>query len=104
MALDTSLATVEVGSHICDTIFAMSKKNQTKKHKFKHIEPGASMHETPVTGAVKAASPAMAAVAVPGRDFGYVGQDLRRLVILAAALAVFEIGLWYLLGHSGLGP
>lgn len=38
------------------------------------------------------------------RDFSYVLVDLRRTAILAGSLVIFQIVLWYLFTHTGLGP
>jgi hypothetical protein len=91
----------------------MAKKSKsTKKHRFKYAEPATPVSEAASVGvaaAVRSAastSPKLAvpaAAVAPGRDFSYVGVDLRRLAILAVSLVVVEIVLWALLTYTGIG-
>lgn len=87
----------------------MSKKTKTsKKHRFKHADSAvvetaptqmaATVDKTPQ----RPVAAAVAAVAV-GRDFSYVERDLRRITVLAVVLVALEVGLWWLLGHTGVG-
>jgi hypothetical protein len=94
------------------------KKNQGKKHKFKyaaessqvqvatsHPQPGTqpqpNSDAVPALG--KSSARAGVAVATAGRDFSYVGKDLKRIIILMAALVVLEFALWGLMSRTGLG-
>lgn len=98
---------------ICDTIRAMAKKKQGKKHKFKYaspVMPGQSAPEvssTPNSGggkrAVAGLSRSYGYQASLGRDFSYVSVDLRRIGVLAVSLIALELVIWYLFGHTGLG-
>ncbi len=98
----------------CDTMSAMAKKkSQNKKHKFKYAEPtglmaGAGSKSQSVgavpTGEVSTLKVARAgAVVSSGRDFSYVGRDVRRIGIYAVSLVALEVLLWFLFGHTGLG-
>jgi hypothetical protein len=86
------------------------KKNSSKKHKFKHAEQTPAVQATDqATAPVNA--PAKAATAVPAgrvaatqRDFTYVGQDLRRIGLLAGSLVLLELLLAYLVSNTGVGP
>ena len=93
---------------------AMAKKTKTsKKHRFKYAEPSVSAAAAaapvvaapaPASKVPAAAAPALAeAATVAGRDFSYVGTDLRRVGVLAASLLALELVLWYLFGHTGVG-
>lgn len=93
------------------------KKNQGKKHKFKHVAPvGAgssnevnqsasspSLSEQPRTSAPVARRVQNAAVA-SARDFSYVPKDLKRIAMFAACLVGLEVVLWYVFGHTSIGP
>jgi hypothetical protein len=88
------------------------KKTQSKKHKFKYAESGGSVVGSPHTEAMvhdhtsEAVSPRpdrAASIVSAGRDFSYVGADLRRIMVMAAFLIALEVALWGLLGHTGLG-
>jgi hypothetical protein len=87
------------------------KKNQSKKHKFKYSEPtsemSASVTQTPApvtaSNGATATRPQAQAVAASTRDFSYVISDLKRISVLLASLVVFELVLWYLFHHTGVG-
>jgi hypothetical protein len=93
------------------------KKSQNKKHKFKYAEPTSSVISAgaPATQPNEAATtqpsrviapagrPVRVVAALDTRDFSYVGQDLRRVGVMAGSLLALEVILWYLFGHSGLG-
>jgi hypothetical protein len=86
----------------------MAKKKQTKKHRFKYAEPvgsgvGSTPTIAPIPDVASASVPRSNPIGVSSRDFAYVRRDLRRLSILAAGLIIFELILWWLFGHSGLG-
>lgn len=97
------------------TMKVMGKKNQSKKHKFKHVEPIKSQEFRPAVvagadklGVAQAAHRAGQTAggvggAVAGRDFRYVLTDLQRIVVLLVALVGVEVVLWYLFAHTGLG-
>lgn len=87
-----------------DTIAPMAKKKfQAKKHSFKHVEPivqaGGSDVAQSGTGTVGSAATSV----TPGRDFSYVGTDLRRILVIGGSLVLGEVVLWYLFGHTSLG-
>ena len=87
----------------------MAKKKSLKtnrKHQLKYAAPsGVASIDRPVKaanfGSVAAQSPA---VVTTERDFSYVGHDLRRILVLGGGLIFFLLILWYLFGHTGLGP
>jgi hypothetical protein len=91
----------------------MAKKHKTtKKHRFKYTEPtglnatqASAAPAVPATtaGSAKLASVAAASAVAAGRDFSYVGTDLRRLASLMVGLVALEAVLWYLLNHTGVG-
>jgi hypothetical protein len=55
------------------------------------------------TAAVPKSKPATAAAAADPR-WGYVGRDVRRTAVIAAACVALELVLWFLLNHTGIGP
>jgi hypothetical protein len=93
------------------------KKNQGKKHKFKHTSAMASnsvsrtiisdqdIPNTEVssrqTAPVRKTS--LQATTV-GRDFSYVSNDLRRVMLFAVCLVGLELVLWFVFGHTAFGP
>ena len=91
------------------------KKNNSKKHKFKHVETAAGeatvvASATEATGEVRTApaKPAQVAragagggLAAPARDFGYVGADVRRIAMMAVGLIAIEVVLYVVLGGKG---
>ena len=91
----------------------MGKKNTAKKHKFKHVESGAGSRApetlaqgvaapgTPRTNTLK--SQAAGAASVSTRDFSYVGGDLRRIGVMAAALVALELALYYVIVYTPAG-
>jgi hypothetical protein len=95
------------------------KKNQTKKHKFKYASSTGSSAASVDSGVLKSSTDAVAAkptgVSRPParrgvvqpvafvRDFSYVGQDLRRIGILAGSLIALELILWFVFGHTSVG-
>jgi len=100
----------------CGKIGVMAKKKQAKKHKFKYAGEvqTADVVSSTVVGGIKKAEPAAApwraqsaalrtAAVSGGRDFSYVGQDARRIAVLAGSLVALEVVLWYLLAHTGVG-
>jgi hypothetical protein len=87
----------------------MAKKKQTKKHKFKYAEPGTTvttLEATTVTPGTQATTPSSKgrATAVVSRSNAYVGRDVRKVAILAAALIVVELILSYVFQHTSIGP
>jgi hypothetical protein len=83
----------------------MAKKKSSKanrKHQFKYATPatGASAPATATAGS----GASVVAAAGSERDFSYVISDLRRTALLGGGLIVFQIVLWYLFNHTGLGP
>jgi hypothetical protein len=97
---------------ICGTMAPMAKKKtQGKKHKFKYAEASPNVQ---VEAALRSSAAVLGSAGAqkgrfphgavsPGRDFSYVGSDLRRIVIMAVALVAIEVGLWALLAHTQLG-
>ena len=91
----------------------MGKKNTAKKHKFKHVEAAAatraseaSTHATDLRGVSRSetSQPARPAVAgASGRDFSYVGTDLRRIGVMAGLLVALELALYYVLVYTPAG-
>ena len=86
----------------------MAKKKQTKKHNFKYAAPATGVTTavpTPVgTIAGEAViAPKRAPGVVAGRNFAYVGHDLRRVGLLGGGLVAVELILWWAFGHTGLG-
>ena len=85
------------------------KKNTPKKHKFKHVDPAQSMETanrvmaTSQSGGA-GARPVFTPAAVGARDFSYVGKDVRRIGIMAAALVAIELAFYYLLVFTSAGP
>jgi hypothetical protein len=93
------------------------KKNQAKKHKFKHAPSygtdaaatNSALTQTPVSrplnnslnSAVRRATPQNVATS---RDFSYVPKDLRRVMAFALCLVALEIILWFVFGHTAFGP
>jgi hypothetical protein len=80
------------------------KKNQNRKHKFKYSEPasmGTSPNSRPAeqTNTIKQRVMTPAAVG-PSRDFSYVTNDMRRIVIIASFLVFVELILWLILSNS----
>jgi len=99
-----------------DTMASMSKKNQAKKHKFKHVghpqpqvsavtqDAGPATSSAEVTQKSVAARPLARAYALSSqRDFSYVAVDLRKVVVLAVSLVASELILAFLFGYGGLG-
>lgn len=97
----------------CARIRPMAKKkNQAKRHKFKHVEGSPNLAATETvpakTGGTKSKPAREVIIAAAGasnaqRDFSYVGADLKRIAVLAGSLVVLEIVLWYLLAHTAVG-
>ncbi len=87
----------------------MGKKNTAKKHKFKHVETGAgarapeSLMQESSAGALNRTVTSPATAGVSGRDFSYVGSDLRRIGIMAGALVALELALYYVLIYTPAG-
>jgi hypothetical protein len=91
----------------------MGKKNSTKKHKFKHVEAGAGARGPELAAtATSDGSPAGAKISrstqtvtagAIGRDFSYVGSDLRRIGVMAALLVALELALYYVLVYTPAG-
>jgi len=87
------------------------KKNLQKKHKFKHAEgqvgQAVGVAERPSQASAPTTAPAAgrssAPTAVVGRDFSYVGKDLRRIAVMAVSLVALEFVLYYLLVHTSVG-
>jgi hypothetical protein len=92
------------------------KKSQNKKHKFKYAEPTSGVGQASQVvqssevistqlnrSAAPQGRPARVQSLADTRDFSYVGQDLRRIGVLAGSLLALEIALWYLFGHTGIG-
>ena len=87
----------------------MAKKNQSKKHRFKYAEQppatslvGLAPEHPQATQPLASVATVSSARMSPGRDFSYVGADLRRIAVMAAGLIAFETVLWYAFGHTGL--
>ena len=109
----TLAANLAKGCPICARIAAMAKKkNQPKKHRFKSTEiTEASTEGQPIVSASasapaahKSAPAALAgSAAILHHEYSYVGPDLRRVLLLAGALVVLELVLWYLFENTGLG-
>lgn len=105
-----------------DTLDRMStmakKKNQSKKHKFKHVETPASVQTVnPDANAAQnmlVASPKLKPSAVKSssssvvhsgkRDFSYLSKDLRKIFILAVSLVLLEVALSLVFSHTSVGP
>jgi hypothetical protein len=91
----------------------MGKKNTTKKHKFKHVETGVGARAPELSTSGSASgdsirgsatrSPSTAVAGAGGRDFSYVGSDLRRIAVMAGALVVLELVLYYVLVYTPAG-
>ncbi len=81
------------------------KKHQSKKHSFKHAAPTApSTSAAPSsTKATPASASASLAVGSVVRDFGYVGRDLKQLLVFATGLIVLELALWLAVDYTPLG-
>jgi len=82
----------------------MAKKKSLKtnrKHQLKYAAPTGAV--APVTRPVKSATVAPSVVTTH-RDFSYVTADLARIVYLGGGLILLLVVLWYLFGHTGLGP
>jgi hypothetical protein len=92
------------------------KKTQSKKHKFKHVtthdgltsansELDRNVSSSSETKVVRRETKRPAVVfASSARDFSYVAVDLRRVAIFAVALIALELVLWFVFGHTGVGP
>jgi hypothetical protein len=93
----------------------MAKKNQSKKHRFKHATPTEAvvsksefLSDTTATSGLsgkKLATSSSLTISdqMSEHDFSYVGKDLKHIAILAVALVAFEFGLAYLFNHTGIG-
>jgi hypothetical protein len=84
------------------------KKNLSKKHKFKHVEPTSIQAEaqakvSSTSGASLRTEQVAATAGATARDFSYVLGDLNRIAFYAGILIALELILWYLFGHTGLG-
>jgi hypothetical protein len=91
-----------------------SKKKHGKKQQFKYAAPvgapasvvsSSQSTATPIASLSKAtlASPvAVARVEVPGLHL--IRHDVRRVLVLAGSFVAIELMLWYLFGHTPLGP
>lgn len=84
----------------------MAKKKHKKKHNFKHSQSGSTRQA--VSDVVSKASPAASAAVVArpatvSNEWQLVRGDVRRVLILAAALITLELALWYVFNHTGLG-
>ncbi len=98
---------------ICGRMSPMGKKNQAKKHKFKHLEPargqaldsglGYSNPSSAPVVAVGARRGAASVAAANTRDFSYVVGDLRRIIVFAGLLVALELLMWFLFAHTGFG-
>lgn len=89
----------------------MAKKKAAasgRTHQFKYAEPSTAPTAAPVA-ASKSSIPSMAVpkrtstVVVTTRDFSYVGQDMRRILVMGGGLLVAELVLSYVYTHTGLG-
>jgi hypothetical protein len=89
------------------------KKHSNKKHRFKYAEPSTLAAQAPavpspaVNQAETQAPKPATSVAQAGtvtRDFSYVRGDLRRIAVLGGSLIALELILWYLFGHTSVGP
>jgi hypothetical protein len=92
------------------------KKYQSKKHKFKHATSHDGLmsstsepeHKGSTTSEIKSSlresRKSVAVFSSVSRDFGYVAVDLRRVATFAVALVAIELILWYVFGHTGVGP
>jgi hypothetical protein len=88
------------------------KKNPAKKHKFKHVdtamvsaaaEVSASSNGSQGSAPASTLQTARAAAAGTARDFSYVGQDLRRIGVMAGALVALEMVLYYVMVYTPVG-
>ncbi len=84
------------------------KKNTSKKHKFKHVDPEVVSSSTGNAheGAVR--TPALqanrtAASPMVGRDFSYVTKDVRRIGIMVGGLVALELAFYYVLMFTPVG-
>ena len=86
------------------------KKHPTKKHSFKHGDRASpvpsigvpDVNDTP--GAVTpAAMRATSLTTADGRDFSYVGHDMRRLLGFSSVLVAVEIALWLIVEFTAFG-
>lgn len=87
------------------------KKHSTKKHTFKHGDHISSVsslgvpggNDTPHLAVTPAAMQAPAVVTTDGRDFSYVGRDMRRLLGFSGVLVAVEIALWLVVEFTAFG-
>lgn len=99
----------------------MAKKKKSKKHNFTYAKPGQparsaqapaqSQAERPTPQASKPVErkPAIstgptAVAAYEGAHLAEIKADVRRVLVLAVAFVLFELALWFLLEHTGVGP
>jgi hypothetical protein len=90
----------------------MSKKKRSKSKK-RHLQTSSTSTVATSSKAVDSAAQPLAASAVKSTPAApvaqldsraaYVGQDMRRIGIIAVFCIAIEIGLWYLLSHTFLG-
>jgi len=89
------------------------KKNPAKKHKFKHVDTAMVSAAAEVSASANGAAGSAqastlqtaraAVVAGTARDFSYVGQDLRRIGVMAGALVALEMVLYYVMVYTPVG-
>jgi hypothetical protein len=81
------------------------KKSNPKKHKFKHADPVAATQATqaPAGQVSKQAVFRSAAPVVSGRDFSYVGTDVRRIGLMVVGLILIELAFYYALVFTPIG-
>lgn len=82
---------------------ASKKKSGQKKHRFKTANISPEMDVTPERRPVAKDNSAVAAIIYDSSDFAYVKGDVVRVALLAALLAVMQLGLWYAFGNTALG-
>lgn len=90
----------------------MAKKKSHKKQSFKYAQPTivADSSVSPAANpfAPKGSSPGLTkpmsnVISIANNDNPYLGQDLRRLGIIAVSLFVLMFGLWALISNTPLG-
>lgn len=88
----------------------LASKGSRKAAASTAVAADASVESAP---AAKPTSPSQSNITTPAKTtnrpvidqsrWGYVGRDVRRIVLLAGACIALLVVIWYLFGHSGLG-
>ena len=93
----------------CYYISMAKKKKSQKKHQFKVSNPVTNSAITPVVESNNSSLANNIGVS-SAKTFQYeidnldlIKSDIRKVLVLAASFAIFQVLLWFLFGHTGVG-